>query len=332
LPCAAEIIAPALGDRAKGLPQRVGGQGEAASQALSTVGHDPRALLFGLFEILALPRDPGNECVENRPSKAPGLALHRAGSLGIALAFVPEPLALGIYLKAALADRGPGDLDTMRMGNISVALISPQMPRRRAQGPAPVDRFTAVAVMAESDRLGDLWHVLRDHLRIAAKPVAGQHEPAAADGFGTIVGQAQLRAFHEVVLDKKAGGPAVADQANVARLNPAAQRVDQLVIGMVGGLITPPEAAAFGALGVLILAVLFRCLTWQAIKRSVIGPLRVTLMAYLIVFGSATFSQLVAFSGASSGLIRWATAFDLAPIATLLVMFGVLLLLGMFME
>lgn len=105
-----------------------------------------------------------------------------------------------------------------------------------------------------------------------------------------------------------------------------------IVIGMVGGLITPSEAAAFGALGVLILAVLFRCLTWQAMKRSVIGALRVTLMAYLIVFGSATFSQLLAFSGASSGLIRWATSFDLAPIAMLLVMFGVLLLLGMFME
>ena len=55
-------------------------------------------------------------------------------------------------------------------------------------------------------------------------------------------------------------------------------------------------------------------------------------MAYLIVFGSATFSQLLAFSGASSGLIDWATGFDLAPLVMLLVMFGVLLLLGMFME
>lgn len=105
-----------------------------------------------------------------------------------------------------------------------------------------------------------------------------------------------------------------------------------IVIGMVGGLITPSEAAAFGALGVLILAALFRCLTWQAMKQSVIGAMRVTLMAYLIVFGSATFSQLLAFSGASSGLIRWAISFDLPPTAMLLVMFGVLLLLGMFME
>ena len=105
-----------------------------------------------------------------------------------------------------------------------------------------------------------------------------------------------------------------------------------IVVMMVGGVVTPSEAAAFGALGVLILAVIFRCLTWEAVKKSVVGALRVTLMAYLIVFGSATFSQLLAFSGASRGLINWATSYDLAPIAMLCVMFGVLLLLGMFME
>jgi tripartite ATP-independent transporter DctM subunit len=105
-----------------------------------------------------------------------------------------------------------------------------------------------------------------------------------------------------------------------------------IVAMMINGIVTPSEAAAFGALGVLILAALFRCLTWASAKKSVIGALKVTLMAYLIVFGSATFSQLLAFSGASRGLIDWATGFDLAPVMMLLVMFAVLLVLGMFME
>ncbi len=105
-----------------------------------------------------------------------------------------------------------------------------------------------------------------------------------------------------------------------------------IVAMMIYGIVTPSEAAAFGALGVIIMAALFRCLTLAAMKASVRGALRVTLMAYLIVFGSATFSQLLAFSGASSGLIRWATSFELAPLAMLVVMFAVLLLLGMFME
>ena len=105
-----------------------------------------------------------------------------------------------------------------------------------------------------------------------------------------------------------------------------------IIVLMIRGFVTPSEAAAFGALGVLILAAIFRCLTWITMKKSVIGALRVTLMAYLIVFGSATFSQLLAFSGASRGLVNWAISFDLAPLAMLLVMFAVLLLLGMFME
>jgi tripartite ATP-independent transporter DctM subunit len=105
-----------------------------------------------------------------------------------------------------------------------------------------------------------------------------------------------------------------------------------ITLMMVYGIATPSEAAAFGALFVLVLAAAFRCLTWRAIRDSLEGALRVTLMAFLIVFGSATFSQLLAFSGASSGLIRWATGLDLDPLWMLLTMFAVLLVLGMFME
>jgi tripartite ATP-independent transporter DctM subunit len=106
-----------------------------------------------------------------------------------------------------------------------------------------------------------------------------------------------------------------------------------LVIGLILlGWATPSEAAAFGALGVALLALAFRCLTWQALVRATAGALKVTVMAFLIVLGSATFSQILAFSGASSGLIAWATAFDATPLAMLLAMFAILLLLGMFMD
>ncbi|WP_447956286.1 TRAP transporter large permease [Vreelandella sp. EE7] len=105
-----------------------------------------------------------------------------------------------------------------------------------------------------------------------------------------------------------------------------------IVALMLVGFATPSEAAAFGALGVIILGFIFRCMTWTAFKQSVTGALKVTLMAYLIVFGSATFSQLLGFSGASGGLIQWATSFDLSPILMLIAMFAVLLVLGTFME
>jgi len=44
------------------------------------------------------------------------------------------------------------------------------------------------------------------------------------------------------------------------------------------------------------------------------------------------FTALLAFTGASGGLIRWATGFELAPLAMLTVMLGVILFLGCFMD
>jgi tripartite ATP-independent transporter DctM subunit len=105
-----------------------------------------------------------------------------------------------------------------------------------------------------------------------------------------------------------------------------------VIILIMGGVATPSEAAAFGCLGVLVLAVCYRSLTLKSTWTSMEGASRVTVMALLIIFGSATFSQILAFSGASSGLINWVTQFDLDPLVMLMVMFGILLILGMFMD
>jgi tripartite ATP-independent transporter DctM subunit len=106
-----------------------------------------------------------------------------------------------------------------------------------------------------------------------------------------------------------------------------------VVIGvMVAGWATPTEAAGIGCVAVLVLAACYRCLGWSSFRRSIDGALRVTVMAFLIIFGSATFSQILAFTGASSGLVRWATGFQLGPIAMLLMMLGVILFLGCFMD
>jgi tripartite ATP-independent transporter DctM subunit len=106
-----------------------------------------------------------------------------------------------------------------------------------------------------------------------------------------------------------------------------------LVIGlMVTGVATPTEAAAVGCMGVIVLAACYLRLTWKAFRQSIDAGLRITVMAFLIIFGSATFSQLLAFSGASSGLIAWATGFEVTPLAMLLFMIAVIFFLGCFMD
>lgn len=118
----------------------------------------------------------------------------------------------------------------------------------------------------------------------------------------------------------------------VLNIGPMSLVVVVVIAFMLLGWATPSEAAAVGVLGVLLLAVAYRALTWTSLVKSVTGALRVTAMAFLIIFGSATFSQLLSWSGASSGLINWVTGFDLAPVVMLLAMFGILLILGMFMD
>src|SRR5205814_750501 len=81
---------------------------------------------------------------------------------------------------------------------------------------------------------------------------------------------------------------------------------------MIVGWCTPTEAAALGALSVIVLAACYGEMTWKSFLKSLEGALRVTVMAFLIIFGSATFAQVLAFTGASSGLMNWALGFQLS--------------------
>ena len=105
------------------------------------------------------------------------------------------------------------------------------------------------------------------------------------------------------------------------------------VIGLIIlGIATPSESAAFGVLGVLVLMIAYRCFNWQAILRAINGALRVTVMTFMIIVGSSTFSQILAYSGATGGMIEWTMGYQLDRHVMLLLMFLVLLFLGMFVD
>ena len=106
-----------------------------------------------------------------------------------------------------------------------------------------------------------------------------------------------------------------------------------IVVGMIIlGWATPTESAACGVAGVIILAACFRCLSINVIIKSFLGATRVTVMMFMIILGASTFSKVLAFSGATTGLVAWVSTLTLAPIAALLTMFFIMLMLGAFME
>jgi tripartite ATP-independent transporter DctM subunit len=104
------------------------------------------------------------------------------------------------------------------------------------------------------------------------------------------------------------------------------------VVIMLVGWCTPTEAAALGALSVIVLAMCYGDMTWKSLIKSLDGSLRVTVMAFLVIFGSATFAQVLAFTGASSGLVHWATSFQVTPLQMVFIMIGVIIFLGSFMD
>jgi tripartite ATP-independent transporter DctM subunit len=105
-----------------------------------------------------------------------------------------------------------------------------------------------------------------------------------------------------------------------------------LVIGVILlGLATPTEAAATGAIGCFILAAVYGKLNWPMVRNATRASLNSTGMMFLIIAGSTAFSQILAFSGASKGLVDMATSLTVSPLLIIIAMQIVVFILGMFL-
>jgi tripartite ATP-independent transporter DctM subunit len=106
-----------------------------------------------------------------------------------------------------------------------------------------------------------------------------------------------------------------------------------LVVGLIFlGVATPSESAASGAVGMLALIGFYGRLNWRVVKESMTGTLKITGMVFLIIAGSQVFSQVLSFSGATKGLIEFATGLNLPPIFLVMAMQIVILIMGGFMD
>ncbi len=87
-----------------------------------------------------------------------------------------------------------------------------------------------------------------------------------------------------------------------------------LVLGSIlGGLATPAEAAAMGALGGLVLAAAYRSLTWQKVKESVFLTAKATAMVCWLFVGSWTFASIFSYLGGHDVIEHWVLGMDLEP-------------------
>lgn len=106
-----------------------------------------------------------------------------------------------------------------------------------------------------------------------------------------------------------------------------------MVIGFIFlGVATPTEAAATGTLGSFLLSLFYRRLNREIVKQSLYSTLRIMVMIFMIIIVSNTYGEILAFTGAASGMTNFIISLNVPPLLILIGMLFVILVLGCFME
>ena len=105
-----------------------------------------------------------------------------------------------------------------------------------------------------------------------------------------------------------------------------------VVLAMSAGWATPTESAAVGAVATALIAALYRSLSWPSLLKSLLGTAGISGVILLIIVGATTFSQILAFSGATNGLVTVISEAQLTPVVVFWAMMLVLLVLGCFID
>lgn len=106
-----------------------------------------------------------------------------------------------------------------------------------------------------------------------------------------------------------------------------------VVVGsMIMGWASPSESAALGAIACIIIAACYRALTLRTLAKSLTETAKVSVMILFILVASTTYSQILSFSGATSGLLAAVGQYELTPMIAVLGMLAILIFLGCFVD
>ena len=124
-----------------------------------------------------------------------------------------------------------------------------------------------------------------------------------------------------------------------ARLLPFVQYVVPLVsifvivvVSMSAGWATPTESAAIGAFATMLMAIVYRALSFKNLFAALRGTVTISTIILFIILGATTFAQILSFSGASNGLVGQLLGLGLPPMAIVAGMMGILIFLGIFVD
>lgn len=109
-----------------------------------------------------------------------------------------------------------------------------------------------------------------------------------------------------------------------------------LIVAVLGGIysgaVTVLEAGAVGALGALVVGVVFGGLRWTGFRIALRRTLQTTASIFLVIIGAKIFAQYVSLTGITQSLTSAIAEAGLPPLLILTIIILVYLFLGMFMD
>ena len=102
--------------------------------------------------------------------------------------------------------------------------------------------------------------------------------------------------------------------------------------GLFIGVFTPTEAAAIGAFGTLLIALVGRHLSWKGFTQSLVETTRVTCMILVIVAGATVFGHFLAVTRIPFDVGTWVMGLQMPPWAVMGLIILVYIVLGCLMD
>lgn len=121
-------------------------------------------------------------------------------------------------------------------------------------------------------------------------------------------------------------GPALANALPILAL------VGAIIGGMYAGIVTPTEASAFGCLLALVLALLYRDLTWNSLAHALRNTVLTSAVIMFITINAQILNFAVVSSGIGRGLATSLAALDVSPFLFFCVLLAIYLVIGMFID
>ena len=141
-----------------------------------------------------------------------------------------------------------------------------------------------------------------------------------------------------VFAPKALGSPSVPDEGDLTRRELLAKGLPIFTLivlvlgGIYGGIFTPVEAGAMGAIGALLLGLIKRTLGLRAIGRVLIETGLVTASICFLIIAAQMYSRMLSFSGLPAGFGNLVAGAELGLMAVLILYIAVLIAMGMILD